>query len=152
VYLITGFGITSSFWDKIFGTEIILRKLSRALKWWQWNSSLKQGSVQKSGYQMQSHKRTILYTNNIQINVICAAEVTERHTMDQPLLQHPQLWCCLSSCPVNSVHMNNGSDNNVTPVQTVGWLSERTGGKIWAYYQPHHICLCSVALEDTKIV
>jgi len=34
VYLITGFGITSSFWDKIFGTEIVLRKLSRALKWW----------------------------------------------------------------------------------------------------------------------
>jgi len=33
VYLIIGFGITSSFWDKIFGTEIVLRKLSRALKW-----------------------------------------------------------------------------------------------------------------------
>ncbi|XP_069676062.1 fatty acid 2-hydroxylase [Periplaneta americana] len=29
----TGFGISSSLWDKIFGTEIILRKLSRALKW-----------------------------------------------------------------------------------------------------------------------
>jgi len=29
----TGFGITSSFWDRIFGTEIVLRKLSRALKW-----------------------------------------------------------------------------------------------------------------------
>jgi hypothetical protein len=33
VYLITGFGICSTFWDKIFGTEIALRKLSRALKW-----------------------------------------------------------------------------------------------------------------------
>ncbi|KAJ9597962.1 hypothetical protein L9F63_011163 [Diploptera punctata] len=29
----TGFGISSNFWDKIFGTEIFLRKLSRALKW-----------------------------------------------------------------------------------------------------------------------
>jgi hypothetical protein len=33
VYLITGFGICSTFWDKIFGTEIVLRKLGRALKW-----------------------------------------------------------------------------------------------------------------------
>ncbi|PNF19304.1 Fatty acid 2-hydroxylase [Cryptotermes secundus] len=29
----SAFGISSTFWDKIFGTEIVLRKLSRALKW-----------------------------------------------------------------------------------------------------------------------
>lgn len=30
----TGFGISSQFWDHIFGTAIALKKLSRCLKWY----------------------------------------------------------------------------------------------------------------------
>jgi len=31
---VSGFGISSQFWDHIFGTAIALKKLSRCLKWY----------------------------------------------------------------------------------------------------------------------
>lgn len=118
----TGFGITSSFWDRIFGTEIVLRKLSRALKWWQWTSSPEQGNVQNGGYHIQPHKRTIFHTINLHINITCT-EVTERHTIDQPSIQLPQTVMLSFQLSSNSVHTTNSSDSNLASLHTVNWLT-----------------------------